>query len=132
MKKNFIILIFSIVIVSLLLGCAQTPKRITDEHGCITSSGYSWCNAMQKCIKPPEECVQPYGSDRDVHGCIGSAGYIWCDIKQKCIRPWEENCSKEISKDAHGCLIDDGEEWCTLKKKCLKPWEESCVPDQRI
>jgi hypothetical protein len=82
---------------------AETPLvgGDRDEHGCIGSAGYTWCEAKQKCIREWEEpCatatgtpagVMP-GSDRDEHGCIGSAGYTWCEAKQKCIREWEEPC----------------------------------------
>ncbi|MFC1721860.1 hypothetical protein ACFL0Z_03025 [Patescibacteria group bacterium] len=71
-----------------------------DEHGCIGSAGYEWCEPLQKCIQPWEEECKPaadsdqpaLGSDRDEHGCIGSAGYEWCESLQKCIRPWEEEC----------------------------------------
>ena len=74
-----------------------------DEHGCIGSAGYTWCEAKQKCLREWEEpcevtapaetteAVMP-GSDRDEHGCIGSAGYTWCEAKQKCLREWEEPC----------------------------------------
>jgi hypothetical protein len=34
-----------------------------DEHGCIPSAGYSWCEAKQKCIRPWEEsCIDPDAS----------------------------------------------------------------------
>lgn len=30
-----------------------------DEHGCIPSAGYSWCEAKQKCLRPwEEECEE--------------------------------------------------------------------------
>ena len=31
------------------------PGGDRDEHGCIPSAGYSWCDATQKCIRPWEE-----------------------------------------------------------------------------
>ncbi|VVC02862.1 Uncharacterised protein [Candidatus Burarchaeum australiense] len=71
------------------------PGSDRDEHGCIGSAGYSWCESSQKCIRIWEEnCTgQMVGNDTDAHGCIGSAGYSWCEEKQKCLRVWEENCS---------------------------------------
>jgi hypothetical protein len=35
-----------------------------DEHGCIGSAGYSWCEARQKCLRPWEEqCVSTEPAD---------------------------------------------------------------------
>ena len=83
---------------------AETPLvgGDKDEHGCIGSAGYTWCEPKQKCLREWEEpCgdaaaattteMMP-GSDKDEHGCIGSAGYTWCEPKQKCLREWEESC----------------------------------------
>ena len=56
MKTQLLIvgLVLSIV---LLAGCAQ--QQIVggdkDEHGCIGSAGYSWCEAKQKCLRTWEE-----------------------------------------------------------------------------
>ena len=73
-----------------------------DDHGCIGSAGYTWCEPKQKCLREweePCEVTAPAtttemmpGSDRDEHGCIASAGYTWCEPKQKCLREWEEPC----------------------------------------
>lgn len=78
----------------LLAGCSQQPETVTDEHGCVTSSGEAWCGVLARCISPAENCTAPPapGSDRDAHGCIPSAGYSWCEAKQKCLRTWEEPC----------------------------------------
>ena len=69
------------------------PGSDRDEHGCIPSAGYEWCEPLQKCIRPWEEnCTEVVGGDKDEHGCIPSAGYVWCEPKQKCLRTWEEPC----------------------------------------
>jgi len=67
----------------------------TDEHGCIGSAGYTWCESKQKCIRSWEENCSGMlvGNDTDSHRCIGSAGYVWCVPKEKCLRLWEENCT---------------------------------------
>jgi len=31
-----------------------------DEHGCILTAGYSWCDAKQKCLRPWEEGCEDY------------------------------------------------------------------------
>jgi hypothetical protein len=36
---------------------AQDPAAVgsgRDEHGCITSAGYRWCEAENKCVRPWE------------------------------------------------------------------------------
>jgi outer membrane lipoprotein-sorting protein len=80
-KKHFFIAAFTLTALLLIAGCTQTPQTDTntetntippasnnentkqpqmvgndrDEHGCIGSAGYSWCEAKQKCIRPWEE-----------------------------------------------------------------------------
>lgn len=79
MKK----MIFSLALASLMLACCTTQKATEnldtaaegttsevvgdtlvnrpllggdrDEHGCIPSAGYIWCEKLQKCIRPWEE-----------------------------------------------------------------------------
>lgn len=73
----------------------------TDEHGCKTSAGYTWCEPLKECIKSWEtDCPtngggdEPpvVGGDTDEHGCKASAGYVWCEPLQECIQPWETDC----------------------------------------
>jgi len=77
-----------------LLGGAQ------DTYGCYTSAGYTWCDALSKCMRVWEEdCIDNSedqddsliapGADEDEHGCIGSAGYVWCQNLEDCVRRWE-------------------------------------------
>lgn len=42
------------------LGCRQcdVPGADKDEHGCLPSAGYSWCEATSSCIRPWEEGIQ--------------------------------------------------------------------------
>lgn len=80
-----------------------------DEHGCIGSAGYSWCELKQKCLRIWEEpCENIVGGDKDAHGCIGSAGYSWCEAKQKCLRTWEEPCDACFLETCHGLDISCG------------------------
>ena len=79
MKK----MIFSLALASLMLACCTSKKTTEsldtaaedttsevvgdtlvnrpllggdrDEHGCIPSAGYIWCEKLQKCIRPWEE-----------------------------------------------------------------------------
>ncbi len=45
------------VVIALLIGCSSEPKvgGDRDEHGCIVSAGYVWCEEKQKCLRPWEE-----------------------------------------------------------------------------
>lgn len=113
-SKNFIYFIIAIFLVIVIVGLifvfntSSTPKPGSDrdEHGCIGSAGYVWCDALQKCLRSweedcPSDSSRP-GSDRDEHGCIGSAGYVWCEASQKCLRPWEESCPSDVQCTKEG------------------------------
>jgi len=121
-NKNAILAFAAMAVLIFSFGCAQSQPEVPpvgsyrDSHGCIPSAGYSWCGAMQKCIRPWEtNCtfdsgagdeMMP-GSDRDEHGCIGSAGYSWCNARQKCIRSWEESCTASASSKSGVRLISE-------------------------
>lgn len=51
-------------------GCLEQPTPIggdRDEHGCIATAGYVWCEAKQRCIRPwEEECEAGNGASVDV------------------------------------------------------------------
>ncbi|MFP3950430.1 MAG: hypothetical protein ACLFUZ_05070 [Candidatus Micrarchaeia archaeon] len=132
--KNYLIIAF-LVFGLLLFGCPggeqapaedTTPEEETpeenettmpgsdrDEHGCIPSAGYEWCESLQECIRPWEtECpdvndTPMVGNDSDEHGCKGSAGYEWCESLQECIRPWETECPKTIEEIAQEFCGDE-------------------------
>lgn len=60
----FIILIMTIIAAGGIGGYTyiknKQPRTIeeTDAHGCLVSSGYSWCNSKQKCIKISDELCE--------------------------------------------------------------------------
>jgi len=65
-----------------------------DSYGCVLSAGYTWCDALSKCLRVAEEdCVDDWlptlDGDLDEHGCVGSAGYSWCEKIEDCLRPLE-------------------------------------------
>lgn len=87
---------------------APVNPDVTDEHGCITSQGYTWCEEKQKCLKLSQEsCTALVGNDTDEHGCKASAGYTWCEYKQKCLRTWEEACNVEHFGKSLGDAINE-------------------------
>ncbi|KAH8057040.1 hypothetical protein JL722_7267 [Aureococcus anophagefferens] len=57
-----------------------------DEHGCVASAGYRWCEpgtrrSATATPRPRRRRARAtrLGGDHDDHGCIASAGYAWCD-----------------------------------------------------
>ncbi len=48
-----------ILILVFALGCTEKPiGGERDEHGCLPTAGYTWCEAKQKCLREWEEpCV---------------------------------------------------------------------------
>lgn len=66
---------------------AIEKEKANDIHGCVTSAGYAWCEATQKCQRTWEEdCASGYKKpdERDAHGCITSTGFSWCETKKSC------------------------------------------------
>jgi len=73
MNKTILITAILMVSAMVLFGCTQSPDTNgndtnvpddgnlplvggdKDEHGCIGSAGYSWCEAKQKCLRVWEE-----------------------------------------------------------------------------
>ncbi len=55
-----------------------------DEHGCIPSAGYTWCEESQKCIRPWEEaCANSAVPEMTKELCDSSNGH-WTDCGSKC------------------------------------------------
>lgn len=54
MTRIFVLASIALVILS---GCVQEQPigGETDEHGCLGSAGYTWCEAKQKCLREWEE-----------------------------------------------------------------------------
>lgn len=48
-----------ILILVFALGCTEKPiGGERDEHGCLPTAGYTWCEAKQKCLRTwEEECL---------------------------------------------------------------------------
>ncbi len=72
MNKIIVIgtIVVTIVIAFLVIWPYTAPQNIQnttenqivgddkDEHGCIPSAGYTWCEAKQKCLRPWEETCE--------------------------------------------------------------------------
>jgi len=139
------------------------PGSDRDEHDCIPSAGYTWCESREECIRefdtecpvaetstspptPVPTSDEILGGDRDEHGCIPSAGYTWCEVLEECIREFDTECpvvetstspptpvptSDEISggdRDENGCIPSAGYTWCEVLGECIQPFETVCAP----
>ncbi len=112
-KTEKILLITGIFFLILALGSSvgyffwskmNEPQQIVggdkDEHGCIGSAGYTWCEAKNKCLRIWEEkCTQENNSKENPYeqyvNCLNSAF-------DKLYNQWREECLK--CTDPYYCL----------------------------
>ncbi len=107
-----------------------------DEHGCIPSAGYSWCEVKQKCLRTWEEACEaqapPIGSFED---CVRAGYPVMESYPRQCAVPEGGTFVEDITeappvldgdRDEHGCIPSAGYSWCEAKQKCLRTWEEAC------
>ena len=54
--RTITIIALSILTLFLIAGCVEKPiGGERDEHGCLPTAGYTWCEAKQKCLRTWEE-----------------------------------------------------------------------------
>ena len=139
----------------------QTDKPIggeTDEHGCLNTAGYTWCEAKQKCLRTWEEPCETFNLETCNSECIEKeydAGHCMrsdeirdddveigvcqatVDLKH-CEKEGQCNCYCKHERaiggdtDEHGCMLMAGYTWCEAKQKCLRIWEEDCPSEANI
>lgn len=77
-KKSQIFIILIVIAILLFLAASyfsyiSMPRCVgcdKDEHGCIGSAGYSWCEPLQKCIRVWEEtCTAPVACTEEAKIC---------------------------------------------------------------
>jgi hypothetical protein len=85
----------------------------TDDNGCNSTAGYTWCGTKSKCIRAWNETCESeiedqVAEDRDEFGCIKSAEIAWCEKLGKCMRlcevtgDWSEVCELDNSDASTG------------------------------
>merc|ERR1712238_391161 len=87
------------------------PGGDRDQHGCIGSAGYSWCDSLKECIRTFDTTCPPVnpGGDVDQYGCRGSAGYSYCPSSKTCERYYDcRDHQKDDDMDQHGCIGSAG------------------------
>lgn len=78
-------------------------KNELDEHGCMYSEGYIWCEEKSECLRLGKQCEEP---EIDEHGCEISQTSSWCEAKQKCIKTWEEFCDQATLEKAAASICE--------------------------
>ena len=88
-----------------------------DEHGCIGSAGYTWCEVKQKCLREWEEkCEEKAIENEDDKRYIFNSAEE-CDYADlNC----EENEAEFFEEDACGCIRSDLVEPVLPKTFCLQ------------
>lgn len=74
MNKKFVTLMLILFILP-ISGCMNKVEEVNeveliggdrDEHGCIGSAGYTWCESKQKCLRVWEEdCIDLVESEEE-------------------------------------------------------------------
>lgn len=107
--KNQVIVLGLILGVIFLAGCVKQPVLggDKDEHGCIGSAGYSWCEAKQKCLRTWEESCSaecgtcPQLSSPGPDFC--KDGTIVAGVKNECGCQGPPTCLKACTEEAKIC-----------------------------
>jgi len=84
-----------------------------DEHGCIPSAGYTWCEALEKCLRTwEEECPTLCTEDqRNVDACIEIYQPVcgWSDPeKVQCVT---YPCASDYSNSCFACMDGNVKYW---------------------
>jgi len=114
----------------LLSGCVQVTNNNgpnenglplvgndADEHGCIGSAGYSWCEAKQKCLRPWEEdCVAENTGNVGGNTELPNPASVYCGEQGGYLRI-EDSEAGQVGI----CTLADGtecEEWAYYRGEC--------------
>jgi len=74
-----------------------------DEHGCLTSAGFRWCEPANACIGPGADCAAKEPED-DNHGCHEDDE--WCESANACMP--RGKCADEDIDEANSMPDADG------------------------
>lgn len=131
MKKMMLIVFISMV----LIACSKEPIPINyekplivggdkDEHGCIGSAGYSWCEPQQKCLRVWEE---PCGQQITLGEAITIANNSVCTENGKLMdETFYNNVTKtwwielDIKKDGcnPACVVSEETKTAEINWRC--------------
>ncbi|MFH1240129.1 MAG: hypothetical protein V1672_02835 [Candidatus Diapherotrites archaeon] len=103
-------------------GCVQTPDNQIvggdkDEHGCIGSAGYSWCEAKQKCLRTWEEpCETQEITNFDE--CAAAGNPVMESYPRQCRDPVSGNSFTEVIEMSEEFCNGFGGHWNECSSKC--------------
>jgi len=100
-----------------------------DEHGCIGSAGYTWCEEKQKCLRTWEEdCpglelaqekeheIADITEGIDSFGCNVSAGEVWCNDESRCVNLADKPCGLKHIPPEQVCTPEQKQnQACTME-----------------
>jgi hypothetical protein len=95
-----------------------------DEHGCIASAGYSWCQALNRCHRPWETVCEDDDGREVSDGTESGVDNGTRNAVDNTIIMAEMMLGND--RDEHGCDRSAGYSWCELSKSCHRTWESAC------
>ncbi len=131
------LMFIAVLCLGLLSGCLH-ENRIAgdgwDEHGCIGSAGYSWCEEKQKCLRIWEEPCRDESLISDFDECAAAGYPVMESYPRQCRsrddrtfievikenNPIEENDSVEVS-DFDTCMDAGYEILESVPRQCTTP-----------
>ena len=135
-------MIFALCLGSLLLlaGCAQEepaqpvqpqeepdqpmPGSDRDEHGCIPSAGYSWCESKQMCIRPwetpcPELTEAQARAIAEASECMEEGGLTGESMYNENSKTWWFDMDVEKEGCAPACVVDEETRTAEINWRCM-------------
>jgi len=108
-----------------------------DDNGCIASAGYTWCDELNKCLRPFEEdCTATVVTDNTETDAEDQD-----DVLPPILGPETTTDDDETlfggdedymnhggnmlggERDENGCLGSAGYTWCEKQSNCVRSWE---------
>ncbi len=102
MKKTIllIVVLFSVAISGCTDNDADKPiGGETDEHGCLGSAGYTWCDSLQKCLRTWEEPCP--GMVTNFKECAALGYPLMESYPRQCRTPEGETFTEDIEQPTH-------------------------------
>ncbi len=137
MRMRNVLFAFGFAALLLLAGCAQEepaapvqpepeqpmPGSDRDEHGCIPSAGYSWCESKQMCIRP-WETVCPLLSEAQARAiaetseCMEEGGLTGQAMYNENSKTWWFDMDVEKPGCAPACVVSEEGRTAEINWRC--------------
>jgi len=132
MKRD---ILFSIILMCVLAVGCSLEKPIggeTDEHGCLSTAGYTWCESKQKCLRTWEEDCSSEISGMTLEEAMEAAQNTECTEKgdltensmyNKDTKTWwidldmKEEFKKDICNPA--CVVKEMDNTAEINWRCM-------------